>query len=67
MCVCVCVCVCVFTAALVNKVNAYMGQGRADDVLTETGNAPASSAALGHKCTLMADSSENTICQSHPK
>lgn len=55
------------TAASVNKVNADMGQGRADDVLTETGNAPASSAALGHKRTLKADSSENTICQSHPK
>lgn len=67
VCLCVCLCLCVCTAASVNKVNADMGQGRADDVLTETGNAPASSAALGHKRTLKADSSENTICQSHPK
>ncbi len=58
---------CVWAAVSVNKVNADMGQGRADDILTETENASASSAALGHKHTLKAESSENTICQSHPK
>ncbi|CAB1433082.1 unnamed protein product [Pleuronectes platessa] len=53
-------------AASVTKVNADMGQEREDDILTGTGNASASSAALGHKDTLKARSSENTICQSHP-
>lgn len=52
--------------ASVNKVNADMDQGRADDLLTESGNASASSATLGDKYTLKAASSENTICQSLP-
>lgn len=52
----------VCAAAWVNKVNADMGQGTADDVLTETGNASASSAALGRNHTLKAENSENTIC-----
>lgn len=55
-------CVRVCAAAWVNKVNADMGQGTADDVLTETGNASASSAALGRNHTLKAENSENTIC-----
>lgn len=39
---------CVCAAASVNKVNADMGQGRADDVLTETGNASVSSGPQTH-------------------
>lgn len=62
-----CIYVFVSAAVSVNKVNVDMGQGRAGDILTETGNASASSAALCHKHTLKAKSSENTICQAHPK